>query len=65
MRKGRLSAAKQHKLIVYFVAVTTARCATDLIGVNRITAIYFYHRLREIVTAKLNQEIDKVLSGEI
>jgi transposase len=65
MRKSRLSAAKQHKLIEHFVAGTTARCAADLIGVNRKTAAYYYHRLREIITAKLDQEVEEFLSGEI
>ncbi|MDP1766923.1 MAG: IS1595 family transposase, partial [Methylotenera sp.] len=42
MRKSRLSSAKQAKLIEHFVAGTTARCAADLIGVNRNTAAYYF-----------------------
>jgi transposase len=49
MKKSRLSAYKKEKLIEYFVAKTTARIASILVGVNKNTASYFYHRLREII----------------
>ena len=65
MRKSRLSTTRQHRLIEHFVAGTTARCAADLIGVNRKTAAYYYHRLREIITFKLEQNSDEFFFGEI
>ena len=65
MRKSRLSTKKQYKLIEHFVAGTTARCAADLVDVNRKTAAYYYHRLREIIAYKLSEELDEFLSGEI
>ena len=65
MRKSRLNMIKQHKLIEHFVAGTTARCAAGLIGVNRKTAAYYYHRLREIINTKLIQQVDEIFSGEI
>ena len=65
MRKSRLSSAKQAKLIAHFVAGTTARCAADLIGVNRNTAAYYFQRLREIITYQLEQESHEVFAGEI
>ena len=65
MRKSRLSTVKQHKLIEHFVAGTTARCVADLIGVNRKTAAYYNHRLREIINTELDQQTDEVFSGEI
>jgi transposase len=40
MQKSRLSVTKQHKLIEHFVAGTTARCAADLVVVNRKTAAF-------------------------
>ena len=49
MRKSRLSEAKQRKLREHFVAGTTARTAAELVGVNKTTAAYYYHRLREII----------------
>ena len=65
MQKSRLSTVKQRRLIEHFVAGTTARCAADLINVNRKTAAYYYHRLREIIAYKLSLESDEFLSGEI
>lgn len=65
MRKSRLSSVKQNKLIEHFVAGTTARCAADLIGVNRKTAAYYYQRLREIIELKQGLETDNFLSGEV
>jgi transposase len=65
MRKSRLNSAKQAKLIEHFVAGTTARCAADLIGVNRNTAAYYFQRLREIIVYQLEQESHEVFAGEI
>ncbi|MBW8308926.1 MAG: IS1595 family transposase, partial [Candidatus Paracaedibacteraceae bacterium] len=33
MRKSRLSKSKQEKLLEHFIAGTTARCASSLLGV--------------------------------
>ena len=65
MRKSRLRRAKQHKLIEHFVAGTTARCAADLLSVNRKTAAYYYHRLRAIIVMKLGEGTTEFISGEI
>jgi transposase len=65
MRKSRLNSVKQAKLIEHFVAGTTARCAADLIGVNRNTAAYYFQRLREIIVYQLEQESHEVFAGEI
>ena len=65
MRKSRLNKAKQIRLIEYFVAGTTARCAAALVGVNQKTAVYYFHRLREIIAHHLEEDADAVLSGEI
>ena len=65
MRKSRLSQQKQVRLIEHFVAGTTARCAADLIGVNRNTAAYYFKRLREIITDELEQVSHEVFAGEI
>lgn len=50
MRKSRLSKSKQDRLIEHFVAGTPARCAAGLVGVNFKTAVYYYHRLRSIIS---------------
>jgi len=65
MRKSRLKKHIQAKLIEHFVAGTTARCAAELIGVNRKTAGYYFHRLREIIAYQLDQESQDVFGGEI
>ena len=44
-----MSEAKQRKLREHFVAGTTARTAARLVGVNKTTAAYYYHRLRVII----------------
>src|SRR5438046_10272860 len=49
MRKIRLSYKKQAKLMEHFVAGSTARTAAELVQVNKTTAAYYYHRLRELI----------------
>ena len=65
MRKSRLSTYKQDRLIEHFVAGTTARTASVLCGVNRKTAAYFFHRLREIICLELLGESEAMFAGEI
>jgi transposase len=65
MRKSRLNQSKQARLIEHFVAGTTARCAADLIGVNRNTAAYYFHRLRQLISEALEEEAKVQLNGEI
>ena len=52
MKKSKLSEYKKNKLVEYFIAKTTARTASILVGVNKDTASYFYHRLRKIIYEK-------------
>ena len=65
MRKSRLSRVKQNKLIEHFVAGTTARTVADLVDVNRKTAVYYFHRLRVIISRHLETQASEFLSGEI
>ena len=62
MRKSRLSSYKQERLIEYFVSGSTARISSELVNVNKSTAAYYFHRLREIIS--LETENADVLSGE-
>ena len=64
-RTSQSSKTKQDCLIEYFVAGSVARCAADLVRVNRKTTIYYFHRLREIIAYHLEQEVDTVFSREI
>lgn len=65
MRKSRLSKNKQERLLEYFVAGVTARCAASLVNVNPKTAAYYFQRLREIITHQLEMENQEVVGGEI
>jgi transposase len=65
MRKGRLSVYKQDRLIEHFVSGSTARTAAILVGVNKSSAAYFYHRLREIIVFEIEQESPDFFDGEI
>lgn len=65
MRKSRLSSYKQGRLVEHFVAGTTARVAASLTGVNRKTAAFYFHRLREIIAAELELGANEAFGGEI
>jgi transposase len=61
-RKSRLSAKKQNDLITHFVAGTTARAASEIIGVNKHTAATYFMRLRRLIASRLP---GYKLSGEV
>ena len=65
MRKSRLSVYKQDRLLEHFVSGSTARTAAALVGVNKTTAAYFFHRLREIIVFEIARESHEVFDGEI
>jgi transposase len=63
MRKSRLSWHKQERLIEHFVAGTTARTAASLVGVNKNTGSYYFHRLRDLIFEAIEEETP--FSGEV
>ena len=63
MRKSRLSWSIQCRLIEPFVSGSTARTAASLVGVNKSTAAFYFHRLREIIA--LESDDASPLFGEI
>ena len=63
LKRCRLGEKQQARLLEFFVAEVTARTASDLVGVNKTTAAYFYHRLREIIAWQLDEACP--LAGEI
>ena len=65
MRKSRLSYATQNRLIDHFVAGATARTAAGLCGVNRVTVIYFFRRLRQIVELETTPGDQDLFGGEV
>src|SRR5271168_2845464 len=52
-RRSRLSTSIQRQLVAHFAAGVTARTAAQVAGVNRRTAILYFHKLRELIAAKL------------
>ena len=63
MRKLRLSKEKPARLLEYFVSGSTARIAVALVGVNKNTAGFYFHRVREVITRAIGAE--RPLAGEI
>ena len=63
-RRSRLSSSIQRALIVQFVAGVPARMAAELVGVNRHTATLYFHKLRELICAKLAEQMPS-LGGEV
>jgi integrase len=49
MHKSRLLWSQQQRLMEHFVSGTTARTAGVLVGVNKTTAAYYFHRLRQLI----------------
>jgi len=46
LKRCRLTEKQQDRLVEFFVGEMTARTAADLVGVNKTTAAYFFHRPR-------------------
>ena len=65
MRKSQFNKTNQDRLIEHFVAGATARYADDLVRVNLKPAIYYFHRLRKIISYHFEQEADTFFSEEI
>ena len=63
-RCSRLAKPLQEALIVHFVACVPARSAAELTGINRNSAILFYHKLREIIADKLAEQTP-FLTGDV
>jgi transposase len=63
MRKSRLSQSKQQRLIELFISGSTARTAAALVDVNKNTAAYYFHRLRQLIYQAVEDET--LFSGEI
>lgn len=63
MRKSRLSRSKQEQLLAHFVAGATARTAASLVGVNKTTAAFYFHRLRQLIHQATEEQTP--FAGEI
>lgn len=65
IRRCKLSKKTQLALLQFFVAEVTARTAADLVGINRQTAILFYHKIREVIAARLDCFAEEMFGGEV
>ena len=65
MKKSRLSKYKQLKLIEFFLAETTARIASKMVNIHVNSAAYYFHRLRQVIFDKTQQESKAIFSGQI
>ena len=63
LKRCRSTKKQQDRLLEFFVGEMTARTAADLVGVNKNTAGYFCHRLREIIAWQLDEVFP--FSGEV
>ena len=64
-RRNRLPKSIHIELLKYFCAGTMARSAAELTGVNRNTAILFFHKLREVIFAELAASEPGLMGGEV
>ncbi len=65
MNRSKLSTEKQEKLIEYFIEGITARAASDLVGVNKTTAAFYFLRLRELICKYEEWQEEKLFNGKI
>ena len=63
LKHSKLTAIQTERLCEHFVAGTPARTAAQLVGVNKNTAALFFHRLREIIAVRVEDE--SPIKGEI
>ena len=59
----RLTEKQQDRLVEFFVGEMTACTAADLVGINKTTGAYFFHRLRAIIAWQLDEA--SPLAGEV
>lgn len=64
LKRCRLRASEQRKLLEFFVAEVTARAAADLMGLQVNTAALFYRKIRIVIAEKLEADASE-FAGEI
>ena len=53
------------RLLEFFVLEVTARSAADLVGIQANTAALFYHKIWQVIAARLDMQAEEILGGEI
>ncbi len=61
----KLLRKEQRCLLEYFVLEVTARSAADLLGIQPNTAALFYHKIRQVIAARLEAQAEEMFGGEI
>lgn len=65
LTRCKLSRKHQHRLLEFFVLEVTARSAADLLGIQPNTAALFYHKIRQVIAAQLEQLAEEIFGGEV
>lgn len=55
----------QVRLLEFFVLEVTARSAANLLGIQANTVALFYHKIRQVIAARLESQEAEVFGGEI
>ncbi|SUA35719.1 insertion element IS1016 transposase [Neisseria zoodegmatis] len=61
----KLKKSLQRKLLEYFVLEVTIRSAVDILGIQPNTAIFFYRKIRLVISHHLALGADQVFEGAI
>lgn len=61
----KLTKKNQNKLLEFFVLEVTARSAANLLEIQVNTAALFYHKVREVILARLEMQAEDVFDGEV
>ena len=64
-RRSTLPVSIQQELVRRFVVGASVRSAAELCGVNRNTAILYFHKLRELIAENLAADALDLMAGEI
>ncbi len=54
-RRSKLTPRQQARLIEHFVAGSTARAASEIVGIQANTSIRFYMRLRQLIASNIRK----------
>ena len=61
----KLSKKTQFRLLEFFVLEVTARSAADLLGIQANSAALFYHKIMQVIVARLDAFAEEMFGGEI
>lgn len=61
----KLSRKTQLKLLEFFVLEVTARSAADILEIHPNSAALFYHKIREVIAARLDSLAEEMFGGDV